>query len=201
LRINRQIRAFSVRVIGPEGNQLGVVSLDEALRMARDHGLDLVEVVPNAEPPVCKIVDFGKFRYDQTKREKESRKSQIQIKVKEVKLKPNIDEHDFQFKLKHAKEFFEKGHKVKITCVFRPREAPLAERIVKRMVDALQEVATPESAPKALGRNLTTVLAPNLKGKKRTAPTEGSGATSPAAPPAAPSAVPTKDQPVVEKSE
>ncbi len=168
MRVNKQIRAIRVRVIGPEGNQLGVFMKDEALRMAQDHDLDLVEVVPNSDPPVCKIIDYGKFRYDQTKREKESKKAQHQVKVKEVKVKPNIDDHDFDFKLKRARGFIEKGYKVKLTCMFRGREMAHPERgraVVKRMIDGLSDVAQEESAMKMFGRNLNTVVAPLKKRK------------------------------------
>ena len=171
MRVNRQIRARTVRVIGPEGDQLGVVSIMEALKMAEEQGLDLVEVVPNSTPPVCKIIDYGKFRYDQSKREKESKRAQHQIKVKEVKVKPNIDEHDFQTKLRRARQFAEKGYKVKVTCMFRGRQMAhpdVGMAVVKRMCDELSDVVQPESPPKMLGRSLTTVLAPvTAKGRKK----------------------------------
>lgn len=170
-RVNRQIRAPKVRVIGAEGDQVGILHTREALTMAQDAGLDLVEIAPNAEPPVCKIIDYGKFRYDQTKREKESKKSQHQVKVKEIKLKPNIDEHDFQTKLKKAQEFLEKGNKVKVTCWFRGREMAypqLGKRVVDRMVEALQESAHVEAPAKMMGRSMICVLAPQAaKAKKK----------------------------------
>lgn len=170
-RVNRQIRAPKVRVIGPQGDQVGILQTREALAMAQDAGLDLVEIAPNAEPPVCKIIDYGKFRYDQTKREKESKKSQHQVKVKEIKLKPNIDEHDFQTKLKKAQEFLEKGNKVKVTCWFRGREMAypqLGKRVVDRMVEELQEFAHVEAPAKMMGRSMICVLAPQAsKGKKK----------------------------------
>lgn len=170
-RINRQIRAPKVRVIGPEGDQLGVISVRDALMMAQEAGLDLVEVAPNAQPPVCKIIDYGKFRYDQTKREKESKKAQHQVRVKEIKLKPNIDEHDFQTKLKKAYVFLEKGNKVKVTCMFRGREmahTEIGQRVVNRMCKELQEVGQVEAPPKQMGRSMICVLAPQAsKGKKK----------------------------------
>ncbi|MFN0065365.1 MAG: translation initiation factor IF-3, partial [Chlamydiales bacterium] len=135
LRINRQIRVPNVRVIGADGAQIGIISTREALLLAQEAQLDLVEVAPNASPPVCKIIDYGKFRYDQTKRERESKKAQHQVKVKEIKLKPNIDEHDFQTKLKRARQFLEKGNKVKVTCMFRGREMAypeLGKKVVQR---------------------------------------------------------------------
>jgi translation initiation factor IF-3 len=163
LRINRQIRAPKVRVIGPEGDQIGVLLLKDALLKAQEANLDLVEVAPNAEPPVCKIVDYGKFRYDQTKREKESKKAQHQVRVKEVKLKPNIDEHDFQTKLKQARGFIEKGNKVKVTCMFRGREmvhTDLGQKVVQNFCKGLEDIALVEAPPKLLGRSLIGVLAP-----------------------------------------
>lgn len=169
LRVNKQIRAPKVRVIGPDGSQVGILAIKDALLKAQEMSLDLVEIAPNAQPPVCKIVDYGKFRYDQTKREKESKKSQHQVKVKEVKLKPNIDEHDFQTKLKQARQFLEKGNKVKVTCMFRGREMAhpeLGQKMVERFCKGLEDIALVESPPKLLGRNLIGVLAP--------APTKGS---------------------------
>lgn len=170
-RVNRQIRAPKVRVIGPDGSQAGILNIRDAIGMAQDAGLDLVEIAPNAEPPVCKIIDYGKFRYDQTKREKESKKAQHQVKVKEIKLKPNIDEHDFQTKLKRAQDFLEKGNKVKITCMFRGREMAypqLGQRVVGRMCEGLQEVAHVEAPAKMMGRSMICVLAPQpAKGKKK----------------------------------
>jgi translation initiation factor IF-3 len=170
LRINHQIRAKQVRLVGPDGKQIGVVSIQEAMRCAEDANLDLVEVVPETTPPVCKVIDYGKYRYDQTKREKESKKSQHQIKVKEIKVKPNIDTHDFNTKAKHAREFIEKGNKVKITCMFRGREmmhSELGKRVVEQMCENLEDIASPESALKQMGRTLTVVLAPSGKGSKK----------------------------------
>jgi len=140
----------------------------DALKKAEDEGLDLVEIAPNANPPVCKIIDYGKFRYDQTKREKESKKASHQIKVKEVKVKPNIDEHDLQTKMRHAKDFLEKGNKVKVTCMFRGREMAhkdIGERLIKKIVEDLKEIAVCETPMKMFGRFLTVVLAPH-KNKK-----------------------------------
>ena len=171
MRINREIRAPRMRVIDKDGNQLGVLTLIDALNRAELAGLDLVEIAPNAVPPVCKIIDFGKYRYEQAKKEKESRKSQHQVKVKEVKLKPNTDEHDLQTKLRHAREFIAKGNKVRITCVFRGREMMHPEfgrRVVQKLCEDLSDIATPESPAKLLGRNLSVVLAPGGKKKNHT---------------------------------
>ena len=159
-----------MRVIGAEGDQIGVISLREALALASEAGLDLVEIVPNSNPPVCKIIDYGKYRYDQTKREKENKKAQVQIKVKEVKLKPNIDVHDFKFKSKHAREFLYKGNKVKISCMFRGRELAhpeIGERVVEKLVTELEDVGSIESPMKRMGRTLIVVLAPLPKTAKK----------------------------------
>lgn len=168
MRINREIRAARVRVIGKDGSQLGVLSLGEALMKAEQDGLDLIEIAPGAEPPVCKIIDYGKYRYQIAKKEKESKKSQHQVKVKEIKIKPNTDEHDLQTKLKHARDFILKGNKVRITCVFRGREMAhpeFGERVVREMCDDLADIATAESPGKMMGRNLSVVLAPGAKKK------------------------------------
>jgi translation initiation factor IF-3 len=169
LKVNREIRAPRVRVIGSTGEQIGIIALYEALAMAEEQGLDLVEIVATSTPPVCKIIDFGKYRYDQTKREKESKKSQHQIKVKEVKIRPNTDVHDYETKLRHARDFLEDGNKVKITCTFRGREMmhpQMGEKLVRDMCDSLEDVATVEAPPKLMGKMLQTVLAPGGKKKK-----------------------------------
>ena len=171
MKVNREIRAPKVRVIGHTGEQLGVLALYEALAKAEEEGLDLVEIAPGSVPPVCKIINYGKFRYDQTKREKESKKSQHQVKVKEVKLKPNIDDHDMETKIRHAKDFIAKGNKVKVTCVFRGRELmhpEIGEKIVQQFCEELEELAMAESPPKMMGRMLSVVLAPGAKKKKET---------------------------------
>jgi translation initiation factor IF-3 len=140
--------------------------LKDALTLAEEEGLDLVEIAANAEPPVCKIIDFNKFRYQQVKKEKESKKAQHQVKVKEVKFKPNIDEHDFLTKEKHSKEFLEKGFKVKITCVFRGREllhTELGEKVVQRLIEDLKDISIVETPSKLFGKSISTVLAPVSK--------------------------------------
>jgi len=168
LKINRQIRAPKVRVIDSDGEQLGVLNLSEALAAAEEVGLDLVEVSPTAVPPVCKIVDYGKLRYQQTKKEKESKKSQHQAKLKEIKLKPNIDEHDLRVKLKKAREFIDDGDKVRVTCVFRGREilhVEYGQNIVNRFCEDLSDVASAEAPAKLFGKSLSLVLAPAGKRK------------------------------------
>ncbi len=168
LRINREIRAPKVRVIDKDGGQVGVLTLAEALVKAEQAGLDLVEIAPSADPPVCKIIDFGKYRYQLTKKEKEQKKTQHQVKVKEIKIKPNTDDHDLMVKTRHGREFIAKGNKVRVTCVFRGREMLHPEfglRAVERICEDLADVATPESPAKMLGRSLSVVLAPGAKKK------------------------------------
>ena len=169
LKINREIRAQKVRVIDSDGSQVGILTLEEALTKAETAGLDLVEISPAADPPVCKVIDYGKFRYQQTKKEKEQKKTQHQIKVKELKIKPNTSEHDLTTKIKHAREFITKGNKVKLTCVFRGREMAhpeFGEKVLLRICEDLADIASPESSAKLFGRSLTVVLAPG--GKKKT---------------------------------
>ena len=168
MRINKQIRTPKVRLIGKDGKQIGIIEITQALMQAQQDGLDLVEISPNAKPPVCKIIDYGKFRYQLTKKEKESKKAQHQAKLKEIKVKPNIDDHDLQFKIRHAREFIEKGNKVRVTCMFRGREmarTELGEKVTNKIIDELQDIAQTESPPKLMGRNLSLVLAPI--GKKK----------------------------------
>lgn len=169
MRVNRQIRAPRVRVIDKDGGQLGVLTISEALSRAESAGLDLIEISATSDPPVCKIIDYGKYRYQMTKKEKESKKSQHQVKVKEVKMKPQTDEHDLQVKTRHAREFIAKGNKVRLTCVFRGREMQhpeFGERVIKKMINDLSDIATPESNAKLLGRSLSVVLAPGVVKKK-----------------------------------
>lgn len=169
MRINREIRADKLRVIAEDGKQLGIISTRQALAMAEEKGLDLVEIAPTAKPPVAKIIDYGKLRYHQAKKEKESRKSQVVIKVKEVKLKPNIDTHDFQTKMKRAREFLLKGYKVRISIMFRGREMlhiDLGRKVVQQFCDELADIAAAEAPPKLMGRTMTTVLSPGGKRSK-----------------------------------
>lgn len=155
-----------MRVITEKGDQLGVMSSREALEKAMEMGLDLVEIAPNANPPVCKIIDYGKFRYQQTKKEKESKKAQHQVKVKEIKVKPNIDKHDLGIKINHAREFIEKGYKVRFTCMFRGREimfADIGKEVIMSICQALEDVSTPESPPKLMGKSMSLILTPGAK--------------------------------------
>ncbi len=167
-RVNRQIRAKKVRVVDSNGKQLGIFDLEEALKLAKERGLDLVEVAPNANPPVCKILDFGKFKYELKKKERLSRKKQRehQIEVKEVKMTTRIEEHDFQVKLKNIKEFLEDGDKVKVRIRFRGREnikPELGERVAKRIIEELSQIAKVEVPPKKEGIFMIFVLAPKKK--------------------------------------
>lgn len=169
MKVNREIRAPKVRLISHTGEQVGVVALYEAMAMAEEQGLDLVEIVPGSVPPVCKVMNFGKFRYDQSKREKENRKASHQIKLKEIKLKPNIDVHDLETKLRHARDFLLEGNKVKITCTYRGREVmhpEKGEQIVQTMCRQLEDISVVEAPPKLMGRMLLVVLAPAAKKKK-----------------------------------
>lgn len=168
MRINREIRAAKVRVTTEDGEHLGILSLMDALSRAEAAGLDLVEISSSTDVPVCKIIDYGKLRYQQTKKEKEGKKAQHQVKVKEVKLKPNTDDHDLQTKLRHAREFIEKGNKVRVTCVFRGREMAhpeLGMNKIKLVCSTLADIASPEAPPKMMGRNLSVVITPGAKKK------------------------------------
>jgi translation initiation factor IF-3 len=160
--INEQIRDREVRLIGEEGQQLGVMPTREAMRLAEEAGLDLVKIAPTAKPPVCKIVDYGKFRYEQARKEKEAKKKQRTIEIKEIRLSPNIDTNDLNTKVNAAKKFITKGDKVKITLRFRGREmAHMAssKHILDDFAEALTEIAVVEKAPKVEGRSMTMVLA------------------------------------------
>jgi len=163
LRVNEEIRAKEVRVTTATGEQIGIMSTRDALRLAAEQHLDLVEVAPLAKPPVCRIMDFGKYKYEQQKREKEARKKQKVITVKEVKLRPNIEDHDFNVKLKNAERFLNDGDKVKVTIMFRGREVShpeLGKQLLDRMATQLQDKATVEREPKLEGKNMIMILAP-----------------------------------------
>lgn len=164
MKTNREITASQVRLIGKNGGQVGVVQLSQALLQAEQEGLDLVEIAPKSVPPVCKIIDYGKYRYQVTKKQREKRKGQGRVKLKEVKFKPNIDHHDLQVKVKHAQEFLEKGNKVRLTCAFRGRELShpeIGEKMLEEVVSALSPIARTETPRKLIGRSLTLVLAPS----------------------------------------
>ena len=163
MRINEEIRAREVRVITADGEQLGIMSGRAAQQLAVERHLDLVEIAPTAKPPVCKIMDYGKFRYEQQKREKEARKKQKTFDIKEVKLRPGIEDHDFNVKYKNAVRFLEDGDKVKITIMFRGRELShpeLGEVLLNKMAEQLKEIAVVERVPKLEGKNMIMIVAP-----------------------------------------
>ena len=163
LRVNERIRIREVRVIGPDGAQLGILPIEQALETAFKLQLDLVEVAPEARPPVCRIMDYGKYRYEQAKKAREARKKQTVIELKEIKLRPKTEEHDFQFKARHAERFLREGNKAKITMMFRGREVIRMDRgraVLDRLVEALKDVAVVEQPAKVEGRNMTMILAP-----------------------------------------
>ena len=164
LSINEQIRFRTVQVIGENGEKLGQMSRDEALDIAVEKGLDLVLVSGNSDNPVCKIMKYGKHKFEQAKREKESKKKQKTLEMKEIRVTPNIEEHDFGFKSKNARKFLEDGSKVKITVRFRGREvnyAKMGEEVLNKFIEALSEVSTVEKKPLLEGRNMFIILAPN----------------------------------------
>lgn len=161
--VNENIRAREVRLIGPNGDQLGIKKLREALQLARESNLDLVNVSPNAKPPVCRIMDYGKYRYEQSKRAKAARKKQKVVTVKEVRLSPTIEEHDFQTKLRSARRFLSKGDKVKCSIRFRGREIThqsIGRDLLNRIAEELKDEADVERRPKLEGRNMIMILAP-----------------------------------------
>lgn len=162
LPINEQIRAKEVQLIDEEGNKKGPISLQEALDVAYEKKLDLVLVAPNAEPPVCKIMNYGKYKFEQAKREKEARKKQKVLETKEIRITPNIEQHDFEFKAKNARKFIEDGNKVKITVKFRGRElnyVKLGEETLNKFIEDLSDVASPEKKPVLEGKNMFIILA------------------------------------------
>ncbi|MBY7143194.1 translation initiation factor IF-3 [Virgibacillus sp. NKC19-3] len=163
MNVNEKIRAKEVRLIDSNGDQLGVKSRNEALDIAQTRNLDLVLVAPNAKPPVCRIMDFGKYRFEQQKKEKEARKKQKVINVKEVRFTPGIGDHDFETKLKNARKFLQKGDKVKAAVRFRGRaitHKDLGREVLDRFADEVKDIATIESKPKMEGRNMFMMVAP-----------------------------------------
>ncbi len=163
LFVNEQIRAREVLVIDAEGNQLGVMALKDALETASQKRLDLVNVAPNARPPVCRLMDFGKYKYEQSKKERDARKKQKIITLKEVKLRPKIEKHDFAVKVKNSRRFLESGDKVKVTVMFRGRELAhpdIAHRLCRQLAQDLEDCAVVERSAKLEGRNMTMILSP-----------------------------------------
>ena len=162
LPINRQIRAKEVQLIGENGEKLGVLAFFDALEKAEEKNLDLVLVAPNTNPPVCKIMNYGKYKFEQAKKEKEAKKKQKILEIKEIRVTPNIEEHEFGFKSKNARKFLQDGNKVKITVRFRGREvnnSKAGEMVLNKFIDVLEDVASVEKPPKLEGRNMFTILA------------------------------------------
>jgi translation initiation factor IF-3 len=155
--VNENIRAQQVRVIDPDGNQVGIMPVAKALEEAAKFDLDLVEVAPNSKPPVCRIMDYGKYKYQQSKKEKESKKRQHVIHVKEIRLRPTIDEHDIDFKMRHARKFIESGHHLRIRILFRGRQLAhpeLGQAVLQRVQKELEDIAKMESEPVKEGRSI-----------------------------------------------
>ncbi len=152
-----------MRLIGPEGEQLGIFTRDLALKKAQEYDLDLVEVAPNAQPPVCRIMDFAKFKYEQEKREREAKKHQKHAQLKEIRISPRIDVHDYQIKLKHIQEFLEKGHKVRIRMMFRGREVAhqeIGRKVIDKLMVDIERAGKIDKDPHMLGRTLVLILGP-----------------------------------------
>ena len=165
-RINDRIRVPEVRLVGPNGEQVGIVRIEDALRLAQESDLDLVEVAPMARPPVCKLMDFGKFKYESAVKEREARKNQAHTIIKEMKLRPKIDQHDYDTKKGHVVRFLKQGDKVKITIMFRGREQSRPElgfRLLQRLASDVEDLGFVESSPKQDGRNMVMVLGPLRK--------------------------------------
>jgi translation initiation factor IF-3 len=165
-RINERIRVPEVRLVGPNGEQVGIVRIEDALRLAQEADLDLVEVAATAKPPVCKLMDFGKFKYESALKAREARKNQVNTVIKEMKLRPKIDPHDYETKKGHVVRFLKQGDKVKITIMFRGREQSRPElgfRLLARLADDVADLGFVESSPKQDGRNMIMVLGPLKK--------------------------------------
>ena len=165
-RVNEQIRLSPVRLIDTDGAQLGVVPVDQAMSSAREKGMDLVEVAPNARPPVCRIMDYGRYKYEQAKAEREAKRKQHVTQMKEIKMRPNIEEHDFEFKTRHIKRFLQERDKVKVTIMFRGREMAHTENgkeVLDDVVEEIGDLAVVEQQVRLEGRNMFLILAPNTR--------------------------------------
>ncbi|NLG32373.1 MAG: translation initiation factor IF-3 [Syntrophomonadaceae bacterium] len=169
-RINEEIRVREVRLVSDTGEQLGIMPIHKALELSLEKGLDLVEIAPSAKPPVCRMMDYGKFKFEQSKRDKEARKKQKVISVKEVKMRPNIDENDFQVKARNARKFLSAGDKVKLTIMFKGRQIThpeLGERLSIRMAEQLADISNVEKKPKVEGKNMVTIFMPKTDSEKK----------------------------------
>jgi len=167
-RVNRQIHVREIRVVGEDGEQLGIMTPDQAITIAENKGLDLVEIAPTAKPPVCRVMDYGKYLYDEKKKAAEARKSQKQVQVKEIKLRPKIEKHDYEVKLKRALSFLDDGNRVKITVRFRGREIvhpELAQQLLSRLATDVVGLGKIDRAPAMEGRQMTMLLTPVSKKK------------------------------------
>ena len=163
-KANERIKALDVQVIGSEGNNLGVMQLKQAIQMAKDEGLDLIEISPNANPPVCKIMDMGKYKYDLQKKANQAKKKQKTVSLKEIKLRPGTETHDYNFKIKNAKKFISKGDKVKFTVKFKGREmqhVELGKDLMKRIIEDTKDIGKVETHPKFEGRQMIMIIQPN----------------------------------------
>ena len=163
-KANERIKALDVQVIGSEGNNFGVMQLKQAIQMAKDEGLDLIEISPNANPPVCKIMDMGKYKYDLQKKANQAKKKQKIVSLKEIKLRPGTEIHDYNFKIKNAKKFISKGDKVKFTVKFKGREMQhieLGKDLMKRIIDDTKDIGKVETHPKFEGRQMIMIIQPN----------------------------------------
>ena len=163
-KANERIKALDVQVIGSEGNNLGVMQLKQAIQIAKDEGLDLIEISPNANPPVCKIMDMGKYKYDLQKKANQAKKKQKIVSLKEIKLRPGTEIHDYNFKIKNAKKFISKGDKVKFTVKFKGREmqhVELGKDLMKRIIDDTKDIGKVETHPKFEGRQMIMIIQPN----------------------------------------
>jgi translation initiation factor IF-3 len=181
--VNDRIRAPQVRLVGPDGSQIGIVSVQEALRRAQELDLDLVEVAPTANPPVCRIMDYGKFKYERDVRQKEARKRQVRVEVKEMKMRPKIDPHDYRTKKGHIERFLKAGARVKVTIMFRGREmahTELGRRLLDRLTEDLKELATVDSFPKLDGRNMVMLFAPVKRPERAARPVRSEVEVEPA---------------------
>ena len=203
MRTNHRIRVPEIRCINANGDQLGVIPTSRGRMLAEQQGLDLVEIAPNASPPVCRIMDYGKFRYEQEKKDKEARRHQVAGKVKEIKLHANVEEHDFDTKMRHARDFIQDGHRVKFSLFFRGREnahTELGFEVMKRVIRSIEDVSQPDQMPTRVGRAIFMMMSPKraLRQAQQQAAAARPSATAsaPAAPPGPrPAGAPTTPRP------
>ena len=193
-RVNRRIRVPEVRVIGPDGGQLGILPTSDALRRAEEEGLDLVEVSPKAVPPVCRIMDYGKFKYEQSKQQQRAKKHQSTVLIKEVKFRPKTDDHDFDFKVRNIRRFLQEGNKAKLVIVFRGREIvhpEMGQAMLKAVFEVCQDIAVIEQNPMMEGRRMLMIIAPRAGAVRAAQATQPKAPSAPApAKPAAPQEAP-----------